>query len=194
MSFFEYALSENFVSCIREYLDDNPEGVKEYDLLCQMDDRGLFQKLDTTVSAPLLLFQKHFLLFHLLYSINQQLVEDKIGALQISPLMIKKLNYAEAGTQMGSVDALSEYYLDLNNLETANENNVNDMLDSFWEKFLRNDKRGDALKVLGLSDPVSDKEITLRYRKLANTHHPDKGGDHGKIQEINEAYAVLIKV
>ena len=194
MSFFEQALSENFVSCIREYLDGNPEGVKEYDLLCHMDDRGLFNKLDTTVSAPLLLFQKHFLLFHLLYLINQQLVQNNLGALQISPLMIKKLSYVEAGTQMGSVDALSDYYLDLKNLETANENNVNDMLDSFWEKFLRNDKRGDALKVLGLSDPVSDKEITLRYRKLANTHHPDKGGDHDKIQEINNAYAVLIKV
>ena len=89
-----------------------------------VEEKGFFRTLDAKVSAPLLLFQKHFLLFHVLYVINRKLVKDKQGAVQITPLMIKKLDYVEAGTQVGAVDALSEYYLDLNNLETANEDNV----------------------------------------------------------------------
>ena len=194
MSVLKNFLSSKFEHCVREFLEANPQGSKEYDLLCYVEEKGFFRKLDAKVSAPLLLFQKHFLLFHVLYVINKKLVEDKRGALQITPLVIKKLDYVEAGTQVGAVDALSDYYLDLDNLETANEDNVSELLDSFWEMFLRNDKRGDALKVLGLNDPVSDKEIVLRYRKLVNVHHPDKGGDKDKIQKINEAYAVLIKV
>jgi hypothetical protein len=190
----DYCLADSYFSCVLDYLNKHPEGVKEYDLLCYMDEQEFYGPLDKNVSAPLLLFQKHFLLFHLLYFINKKLVKDKKGSLSISPLLIKKLEYVEAGTQVGAVDALSEYYLDSQNLEEANEDNVNELLNNFWEKFLKNDKRGNALKVLGLSDPVTDKEITRRYRKLANTHHPDKGGKHDKIQEINEAYAVLIKV
>lgn len=187
------AVSEHFVCCAMEFLDQHPTGIKEYDFLCHMDGQGLFEALDTSVSTTLLLFQKHFLVFHLLYSINQRLVQDRKGALQISPLLIKKLDYVKAGTQVGELDAIGSYYLDVSNFEKANEGNVNDLLSSFWEKFLRNDQRGDALNVLGLSDPVSNKEIVIRYRKLVNTHHPDKGGDKDKIQKINEAYAILIK-
>ena len=35
--------------------------------------------------------------------------------------------------------------------------------------------------------------VLQRYRKLVSVHHPDKGGDKDKIQEINEAYAALIR-
>ena len=109
------------------------------------------------------------------------------------PLLIKQLDYVEADTQIGEVDPLSAYYLALENLASATEDNVKDLLDAFWAKYLRNEKRGDALKVLGLNDPVTDMEIVQRYRNLVSIHHPDKGGDKDKIQEINEAYAVLIR-
>jgi len=186
-------LSKNAVSCVKTFLDEHPEGFSEYDLLKYLDEQGSFQRLDNNAGAALLLFQKHFLLFHILYSINMELVQNNQGSLQISPLQIKKLHFVEADTQIGQRDPLGEYYLDLSNLDSADENIVNDMLNGFWEKYLRNDKRGDALKVLGLNDPVSDREITMRYRKLVNIHHPDKGGDHDKIQEINEAYSLLVK-
>lgn len=186
-------LSKNAVSAVKTYLDDHPEGFSEYDLLKYLDEQGSYQRLDNNAGPALLLFQKHFLLFHILYSINMELVQNNQGSLQISPLQIKKLHFVEADTQIGQRDPLGEYYLDLSNLDSADENIVNDMLNGFWEKYLRNDKRGDALKVLGLNDPVSDREITMRYRKLVNIHHPDKGGDHDKIQEINEAYSLLVK-
>lgn len=191
---FSSFISPDFVSSIQKFLDERMESFKEYDLLSHLDNQGFFKELDSEISSSLLLFQKHFLIFHVLYSINQEMVETKKGALLISPLEIKKLDYVEADTQIGEVDALSEYYLDLQHLKSANEDNVNELLDGFWEMYLRNEKRGDALKTLGLCDPVTDKEITQCYRKLASVHHPDKGGDTNKIQAINEAYAILIKV
>jgi hypothetical protein len=182
-----------FIASVETLLDEHPAGIKEHDLLCRLDETGAFNALNADAGSSLLLFQKHFLLFHVLYSIHHQRVADKSGALQISPLLIRQLDYVDAETQMGEVDRLSEYYLDLENLLSATVDNVNELLDAFWVRFLKNEKRGDALGLLGLSDPVTDGEIVKRYRKLASVHHPDKGGDKDKIQAINEAYALLIR-
>jgi len=192
-SMFSQVLSGKFYDSIVEYLEKNAEGVKEFDLLRYLDEMDCYAGLVSEQDSSLLLFQKHFLLFHALHVINDRLVKEKSGSLYISPLTIRKLEVLEAEKQVGAHDTLSEYYLNLANLENVDEDNVKQMLDNFWEKYLRNDRRGEALKVLDLTDPVSDQDIISRYRKLANMHHPDKGGDHEKIQQINEAYSVLIK-
>ncbi len=44
---------------------------------------------------------------------------------------------------------------------------------------------------LGVSRNASEKEIKTAFRKLAAKHHPDKGGDHKKFTQLNEAYQVL---
>lgn len=44
---------------------------------------------------------------------------------------------------------------------------------------------------LGVSVEASSAEIKKAYRKLAMKHHPDKGGDTEKFQEIQRAYEVL---
>jgi hypothetical protein len=182
-----------FIALVGTLLDEHPAGIKEHDLLCRLDETGAFNALNADAGSSLLLFQKHFLLFHVLYSIHHQRVADKRGALQISPLLIRQLDYVDAETQVGEVDRLSAYYLDLDNLVSATEENVNQLLDTFWVRFLKNEKRVDALGVLGLCDPVTDGEIVKRYRKLASVHHPDRGGDKARIQAINEAYALLIR-
>ncbi len=186
-------LEQTFFAPIKAFMEAHPEGVKEHDFLRHLDEQGVFHALDTNVSSSLLLFQKHFLLFHVLYSINQQRVADRQGALQISPLLIKQLDYVAADTQIGELEPLNAYYLELENLASATDDNVSDLLDGFWAKYLKNEKRGDALQVLGLNDPVTDTKIIQRYRRLVGVHHPDKGGDKDKIQQINEAYAVLIR-
>jgi DnaJ-class molecular chaperone len=49
----------------------------------------------------------------------------------------------------------------------------------------------DYYDILGVSKAASQDEIKKAYRKLALEHHPDRGGNHGKFTEINEAYQVL---
>lgn len=49
----------------------------------------------------------------------------------------------------------------------------------------------DYYSILGVSRTATADEIKRAYRKLASQHHPDKGGDTGKFQEIEEAYRVL---
>lgn len=49
----------------------------------------------------------------------------------------------------------------------------------------------DYYKTLGVSKDASKSEIKKAFRKLAQKHHPDAGGDEAKFKEINEAYEVL---
>ena len=46
----------------------------------------------------------------------------------------------------------------------------------------------DYRSILGVDKNASEDEIKKAYRKLAQQHHPDKGGDEEKFKEIKEAY------
>ena len=48
-------------------------------------------------------------------------------------------------------------------------------------------------QTLGLQPGASPEEIKKAYRKLASKHHPDKGGDTAKFQEIQAAYEGLLR-
>jgi curved DNA-binding protein len=45
--------------------------------------------------------------------------------------------------------------------------------------------------ILGVKTSATQDEIKRAYRKLASQHHPDKGGDVAKFQEIEQAYRTL---
>ena len=49
----------------------------------------------------------------------------------------------------------------------------------------------DYYKILGVTESASQDEIKKAYRKLAATHHPDKGGDTSTFQGISQAYETL---
>jgi len=46
-------------------------------------------------------------------------------------------------------------------------------------------------ELLGVTEKATAEEIKLAYRKMASQHHPDKGGDKNKFQEIEQAYRIL---
>ena len=48
-----------------------------------------------------------------------------------------------------------------------------------------------AYDTLGVPKGASDEEIKRAYRKLAGQHHPDRGGDTARFQEIQSAYETL---
>lgn len=52
-------------------------------------------------------------------------------------------------------------------------------------------ERTAALAVLGLAEPTDWPAIRRRYRELAGRHHPDRGGEAGRLQEIHAALRIL---
>ena len=138
------------------------------------------------------LFKAHFLLFNILYQLRNRLLEQRLGFLDINPVKIRLLPYQDGEASLDEYDALMEYYLDFSNLENISAREVDEMLAGFYIKLANNDKRQEALQVLGLEDPVDDHTIKKQYRRLAMEHHPDRGGDHTVLQEINSAVKILI--
>lgn len=157
--------------------------------------RTLADKLpyfDITDLDPLGLFQRHFLLFHCLYRLQQDLRAHELGQLLISALTIRVEPYLSGQPeQLEPADPLRSYYLDLSHLEMTGAVEVDEMLANFWRRLARHDHRSEALAILGLSDPVANPEIKQRYRELVMTHHPDRGGDTARIQILNAAMAEL---
>ena len=49
----------------------------------------------------------------------------------------------------------------------------------------------DYYNILGVNENASPDEIKKAYRKLANQHHPDKGGDQARFKDISVAYDTL---
>lgn len=52
----------------------------------------------------------------------------------------------------------------------------------------------EALRILGLGERASIKEIKARHRALVKRHHPDAGNsdDSGMIRDVNAAYQVIL--
>ena len=49
----------------------------------------------------------------------------------------------------------------------------------------------DHYSTLGVDRNAGPDEIKLAYRRMANQHHPDRGGDKAKFQEVQAAYDTL---
>jgi DnaJ-class molecular chaperone len=49
----------------------------------------------------------------------------------------------------------------------------------------------DHYKTLDVARTATPDEIKKAYRKLASQHHPDKGGNTAKFQELQTAYDTL---
>lgn len=59
------------------------------------------------------------------------------------------------------------------------------------QKLLKQAKKKDYYKVLGVSRDADTRTIKKAYRKAAIIAHPDKGGSEAKMASVNEAYEVL---
>ena len=186
-----------FSQRLLEILRAHPGGLSEFELLRALEAAGDARFAADQRRDNLSLFQIHFFLFHHLYLLQTQLLQSGETSLEIGPLCIRlqvisKLELLKVKRrEVDRHDPLRDYYLDLNNLESTGGEQIEQLLEQFWLKLFKNDRRADALAELGLQDPVSWEEIKAQYRRLVMEHHPDRGGDVARLQVINAALEVL---
>lgn len=179
-------------SAIEAELRRQPDGVKEYDLIKALQGQGYFESSATSPVPPHEIFRMHFMLFHALYLLRDRLLQEKQSWLEISTLNIQLRPYLECKDGLTVGDTLRAYYLDLKHIDSTTEEDVCELIASFWNKLGKHENREDALQALGLQDPVSDTTIKQTYRRLAMEHHPDRGGDKERLQVINTAINILL--
>lgn len=181
---------------IRELLESAVEPCSEYELIQQLNDRGW--TLPTKADDTLQIFNSHFLVFNALYQLQTEYWQHQ-RFLQISALAVvlhDKAVSEESSQQLSEFSAdqaLREYYLDWSNLELVTEDSVSDLLDQFWQRFVKAEDEVKALGVLALEPPITFLEVKQRYRSLAMLHHPDRGGDVEQFQLLNWAFGVMQK-
>ncbi len=185
---------EELQSRLLSKLRSQPAGCSEYELL-------KYLQAEQVAGFPagflfhdnLALFRMHFLLFHVLYRLREQLWDSASGHLEISALQIQLSPYQAGTAALAHLDPLRDYYLDLRYLDSTSAAEVDAKLRGFWEILHANQARQQALTVLGLELSANYATIKRRYRQLAALHHPDRGGDKTAFQRVQAAMAVLDK-
>jgi hypothetical protein len=170
-----------------------PEGLSEFDLIRRLQTaRDCPEFGAESLRDPLSLFRTHFILFHSLYRLADDLAAGG-ETVQVHCLRCRIVPApgTAASRSLQQPNPVRGYYLDAANLEREDADSVERMMGAFWRQFLRQDRRAEALAVLGLSDPVRRPEIKAAYRRLVMRHHPDRGGDTATLQRLNEALAIL---
>ena len=183
---------------IQLVLEAHPQGLNEHALIKALGETGVIEVTPSTFSDTMTLFRTHFLVYNALYELKDELIKKAHWIMEISAVNIQLHPYEFGHDLLEEKDPMRDYYLDLTALQETTEEELDDMLRNFWKKIdieeEKQVKRGlsqRALECLELSEPITFAEIKQRYRKLAMQHHPDRGGDPIKIQEINEAMAIL---
>jgi DnaJ-domain-containing protein 1 len=184
------------LDAIRCILESSDKPFKEYDLIQTLNQQGW--SFQTSAVDSLELFATHFVIYNALYHLQEEYWPERF--LEISALSIvlcgnKSDKEPIAGSSLPSAfqnDAkLRDYYLDSANLESASVDSVNQLLTDFWERYIADGDAAQAYKVLSLEPPVRITDLKKTYRALAMEHHPDRGGDKQRFQEINWAFGVL---
>lgn len=177
-------------------LIDSPEGISLYELIKQLSQPPIQLFDERPLSEPKGLFETNFVVMNTLYRLKNTKFEYhfEISSLKIY-CTVKSINNAAQEAKQShpeTLDPLAEYYLNWNNFQQT-EDDINDLLNSFWERMLVLDFEEEDLTTLGLEKPVTLAEIKTRYRKLSQHHHPDKGGDAEIFIAIKTAYQRLIQ-
>ncbi|WP_162299748.1 DNA-J related domain-containing protein [Marinospirillum perlucidum] len=180
-----------------EVLQEFPEGVNEHSLLKKLDQKGTVTLEADTFSDNVKLFRTHFLLYNALYQLRDELWRTAKGHLEITAVRVQLQPYNPGTAALQEHDPMRDYYLDIEQLEKTTQLDIETALNNFWKRlheesvFTGGGLKARALETLGLKEGVSAKQIKLSYRRLAMQHHPDRGGDPEKLQDINEAMEVL---
>ncbi|WP_328185644.1 DNA-J related domain-containing protein [Marinobacter sp. OP 3.4] len=171
-------------------------GLSELELIRQLQSPPWELIGPVDYANPAALYPVHFLLFHVLYRLRDELANNG-ETVAISPLSISLTQTdVVAGTGLpDQADPLRAFYLDLDQYEMS-EDDILRMVDDFWAGRShgapgRDDAAG-AAKVLGFETlPTDFAAVKQRFRRAVMQAHPDRGGDTEQVQQLNEAFAIL---
>jgi len=147
------------------------------------------------------LFNAHFLCMHALYQLKKQYAQARQFHLRIHAVQVERIafttehspeNVIHAGfSQVVQTDPLEAYYLNPKHYFETQEDEIEAMLKSFWQGYLAQDQKQSSLDILNLPKHADAEMVQQQYRRLAQKHHPDKGGCAQRFNEIREAKTVL---
>lgn len=186
------------VGPILAILKNHPNGVSEFDILKALKEQlpEFGQLADDT---NLLLFRQHFLIMNALYQLQNSLWQEdnltlSISAMRIHLISASQTHLSDSTTLSDSVDAkLAAYYLDWEEYEKTGIDEVSHLLNSFYKGISLSGDRDSALKTLQIqSNNPTKTVIKQQYRKLAQQHHPDRGGDQDLFIDLRQAYEYLM--
>ena len=157
---------------------------------------GLKLQQEPRVSADLALFQQHFVLYHLLYRLQQSWLPGS-GYLHI---MLAKVQLLPASKRPEADSDISrrQYYLDWQHYYEMTEQLLDAHLTAFWRyvsKGLPIDNAADietARDLLALPENFTLTQLKKSYRTLALQQHPDRGGDSQRFIVLSQAYQLLL--
>ena len=163
-------------------------------------EQSLLQKLGLNLtSAPddpqLALFQRHFIVQHLLYQLQQQWSEQEFAWLEIGLAQVQLHTY-QAQKPTDYDQGRASYYLDWQHFYQMSSATLQRQLDDFWS-YVQRTPVADPLSLqqacqhLQLNWPCTLLQLKRQYRSLALQHHPDRGGDSQHFQQVRQAYQRL---
>ncbi len=186
------AIWQRYANVLEQILLDQEEAITEYELLDLLERRGFPEFRKSVAEGTLGLFQSHFLLFHLLYRLRDQLHSHHKKELSIHCLKIEIVADLSAdGPSLVVADPLRDYYLDLTHLSSTRESDVQHMLDQFWVRYHAREHLDEALATLELDKTAPMEKIKTKYRILAREAHPDHGGSPEDFIRINHAMEII---
>lgn len=190
-------MNNPLIEPILSILEASDKGISEFELLRQLESQvPLFDELGD--DPDLKLFRKHFLIMNALYQLQRKLWQEDEVRLYISPLQIHLEAVAEVENSQssevedGAEAKLAAYYLDWDEYDNTDAEDVAALLKGFYNKLFNHDDTEKALKLLGIKENSTKLEIKRAYRLLVKKAHPDKGGDAKKFIKLRKAYEHLI--
>jgi hypothetical protein len=181
-------------------LSANPVAISEYALIQRLQAQGWLDPINS--ADTLSLYSTHFIVYNALYQLQSRYRDRqqylRISALDIGVVDIGARSTAEAmpaySIEQGyheDSEALRDFYLDWSNLDKATQQSVDTLLSSFWQRYVQDDELAVAFVQLELDGGTSYRDSKQKYRQLAMHHHPDRGGEEHRFQEIQHAFSVI---
>lgn len=177
----------------------------EHELIKLMSQQGLapFDTLNLSLNSHL--FSAHFLMRHCLYHLQDEYAAQtpQHYILALSALGAQLFAYERSATGASKAlntealetesSALRAYYLDIRHYFETTEEQVDALLNSFWQRYLSQDDVSAAYQSLELAPGASLSEVKSAYRRLAQSQHPDKGGNSQAFAKISAAKRLLVQ-